>query len=632
MKKLFSVLLTLALVFTLLPAKTASADDGWLEIGSTRYDAPASGDGWTYSKEGSMGTLTLTDANIPDIYAISMDLTIILNGSNTVTGGYYGINLDNNGNLTIQGNGSLTVFGEYYGINCSDLTITGCTVEVEGSADISSAVFIDGRFTISGNTILDAQCPNRALVAQKGITIGDGLGITSPAGGSMTDSKTTTLNPDGSFATVTRIEPAFTITFDANGGGGTMNSQAVPKNRDAALLTNSFTWDGRSFKGWTLSSDGTGTVYGDGATVNLSGDITLYAQWYKILTITANNSEFIYDGQIHGPGDTEYDDPAQIAEIITADGLFEGDEITSIVLDGQGTDVGDYTLTPSGATVSNAAGDNNTEKYDIRYVEGTLTINPDKYTITFVNEDGTVLQSGDVAVGGMPSYSGNTPTKESDKDHIYTFDKWDPEISEVTADATYTATFTSKRKPDNSQPAPDTTPTTPTPSRRSSGTKARTKPAEVKYSLADDTELTWKKGSEEGLKIELKRENAESTVPPSLYRIDMDGTEVPSDNIKVSEDGLVIELDPEYLEGLDESEHDIKMVFRDGSLETKLGIEEADPERTEPEDSSSESEPAEEPAEIPEQPRKSHTGLFIGAGAALLLLIRALLKKRGNKK
>ena len=64
-----------------------------------------------------------------------------------------------------------------------------------------------------------------------------------------------------------------------------------------------------------------------------------------------------------------------------------------------------------------------------------------KYTIKFVNEDGTTIQSGKVAYGEMPA----EPTvvyKAADNYYTYEFAGWDNEIVEVTGDATYTATFT----------------------------------------------------------------------------------------------------------------------------------------------------------------------------------------------
>ena len=68
------------------------------------------------------------------------------------------------------------------------------------------------------------------------------------------------------------------------------------------------------------------------------------------------------------------------------------------------------------------------------------------FTITFVNYDGTQLQSGEIAEGEIPQYTGVTPTKPEDEQNTYTFSGWTPEIVAVTENATYTATYTASPK------------------------------------------------------------------------------------------------------------------------------------------------------------------------------------------
>lgn len=75
-----------------------------------------------------------------------------------------------------------------------------------------------------------------------------------------------------------------TVTFEANGSEeypvkGTMAAQTVLEKTDTELTANAFTREGYNFKGWNTASDGSGTPYADGATVNLTENTTLYAQW-----------------------------------------------------------------------------------------------------------------------------------------------------------------------------------------------------------------------------------------------------------------------------------------------------------------------------------------------------------------
>ena len=79
--------------------------------------------------------------------------------------------------------------------------------------------------------------------------------------------------------TIPALAPA-TITFDANGGSGTVPS-AISTYVGVAntIPPNSLTRTGYTFNGWNTASDGSGTAYATGSTIALSGDVTLYAQW-----------------------------------------------------------------------------------------------------------------------------------------------------------------------------------------------------------------------------------------------------------------------------------------------------------------------------------------------------------------
>ena len=70
----------------------------------------------------------------------------------------------------------------------------------------------------------------------------------------------------------------------------------------------------------------------------------------------------------------------------------------------------------------------------------TQTLN--KYLISFVDEDGTVLESKEVEYGQIPTYSCENPTKAGSNEVNYTFAGWDKEVVAVTESATYTATYT----------------------------------------------------------------------------------------------------------------------------------------------------------------------------------------------
>ncbi len=66
-----------------------------------------------------------------------------------------------------------------------------------------------------------------------------------------------------------------------------------------------------------------------------------------------------------------------------------------------------------------------------------------KYLVRFLNDDGTELQSEELAYGATPAYTGETPTKEATAQYTYTFKGWDSEIEVVKGAKNYTATYTS---------------------------------------------------------------------------------------------------------------------------------------------------------------------------------------------
>lgn len=76
-----------------------------------------------------------------------------------------------------------------------------------------------------------------------------------------------------------------TVTFDANGGTGSMSQQSSAEPTE--LSSNTFSRSGFTFTGWNTLANGTGTKYSDKAIYAFSENLTLYAQWSPIIQANA---------------------------------------------------------------------------------------------------------------------------------------------------------------------------------------------------------------------------------------------------------------------------------------------------------------------------------------------------------
>ena len=73
----------------------------------------------------------------------------------------------------------------------------------------------------------------------------------------------------------------YTVTFNANGGAGSMGAQTFTYGTEQALLENAFSKDGYVFAGWAKSADGN-AVYQNKRNIQIEAeDMTLYAVWWK---------------------------------------------------------------------------------------------------------------------------------------------------------------------------------------------------------------------------------------------------------------------------------------------------------------------------------------------------------------
>lgn len=102
----------------------------------------------------------------------------------------------------------------------------------------------------------------------------------------------------------------YTITFNANGGEGSMEPQRFEVGVDTALNTNAFTRENYKFIGWNTAADGSGATYADeGAILELTGDMTLYAKWqiWSGWFTDVNGKQYYQNGELQKTGWTVID-------------------------------------------------------------------------------------------------------------------------------------------------------------------------------------------------------------------------------------------------------------------------------------------------------------------------------------
>lgn len=181
------------------------------------------------------------------------------------------------------------------------------------------------------------------------------------------------------------------------------------------------------FKGWALESGATEADYQSGDTIEsidvedtTNGVLTLYAVW----EIEKHTVKFVDDdGTLISEAEYDYGTPA--------------DEIQKPA-DPTKDPTAQYTYTFAGWTPDIA------KVTDDAIYTATYDKTVNKYTVKFVNEDGSTISEADYDYGTAASDIAKPadPTKPATAQYTYTFAGWDPEIAEVTGDATYTATFT----------------------------------------------------------------------------------------------------------------------------------------------------------------------------------------------
>ena len=171
-------------------------------------------------------------------------------------------------------------------------TSTEIIYEVSLYVDINSSVTASysGTLTSTGGrtytgtceTVLGEEC-TVVCIDTRTISFNKGTTATTVTIQGSVKSSSGSWTGESLVASATLSIPALipvTITFDANGGSGTVPTAISTYLGDKSTIpSNSLTRTGYTFDSWNTASDGSGTAYATGSTIRPFGDVTLYAQW-----------------------------------------------------------------------------------------------------------------------------------------------------------------------------------------------------------------------------------------------------------------------------------------------------------------------------------------------------------------
>ncbi len=215
----------------------------------------------------------------------------------------------------------------------------------------------------------------------------------------------------------------YTITFNSNGGSGSMSDMTCYYGSTYTLTSNSFTRTGYKFLGWSTSSSAkTATYVNKDSVSNLTstnnGTVTLYAVWGKYtLTLNANG------GVIKGTTDTTK--TYTMTYSTTNNNTVKIATKTGYTFDGWYTSKsgGTQVYDSSGNWCSSATGYWNSSGKWIYTGKITLYAHwtPKEYTITYKYTDGTEIATkkadygSTITLRSLPTDAGYTVTGWNDK-------------------------------------------------------------------------------------------------------------------------------------------------------------------------------------------------------------------------
>jgi len=197
---------------------------------------------------------------------------------------------------------------------------------------------------------------------------------------------------------------SYTVSYNTNGGTGTMSDVSSPYTSSSTVTvkSNEFSRTGYTFAGWNTVANGSGTAYSPAATFTIAANTTLYAQW------TANNNTVTFDGNTNTGGSMS---AQTIATDASANLTSNGFTKTGYTFAGWATSAGGVVAYANAASYTMGTGN------VTLYAKWT----PNNNTITFNGNgsDGGSMSNQTIATDASANLTSNAFTRTG-----YSFNGW----------------------------------------------------------------------------------------------------------------------------------------------------------------------------------------------------------------
>jgi uncharacterized protein (TIGR02145 family)/uncharacterized repeat protein (TIGR02543 family) len=374
--------------------------------------------GWSGASGSQNKSVTITMNGDKELIAIFEILTYTLTVSANPSSSY-GTVSRNPDRTTYNHGTSVTVTASAN----SGYRFTGWTGASSTSANV--AITMDGNKTLTANfeqipTYMvtfsanggSGSVSSRSAQAGNSITLPDGSSLsrsdyafggwnTNSDGSGTNYNVNSTYTPTANITLYAKWNAVYTVTFNLNGGSGSVYSQSVQPGSSVTLPDGSgLSRNNYTFDGWNTNSSGTGTNYGAGSPYTPNNSITLYAKWNAVYTVTFS----LNNGSGTAPG-------ARTVNAGSSTTLPDGSGLTR-----SGYTFGGWNTNSNGTGTNYNASSTYTPTANVTmYAKWNIVT----YAITFNANGGTVTTASGTTGAGWTLASLPTPTRTG-----YTFNGW----------------------------------------------------------------------------------------------------------------------------------------------------------------------------------------------------------------